>query len=251
MTYELRGVGLAFGAAARALDGIGLSLGTGSCVSVVGPNGAGKSTLLGVLAGLRQATAGECLFEGRAIGDWPRREFARKVAFVAQVAPVEFPFTAEQVVAMGRVPYADGFFESDRDHAVVDEAMRITDTLRFRGRDLRSLSGGERQRVIVASALAQEPRVLLLDEPATFLDIKHQLSVYQLLRELARERGLLTVAVTHDLNLARRYSDRVVVLDQGRLVADGAPEPTLTRELLREVFAVEAEVTPRWIAYES
>lgn len=236
------------------LDLAAIDFSPGEFVSVVGPNGAGKSTLLAVLAGLRSDYTGECTFRGLEVRRWPRRQMARAVSFVPQSLRLEFPFTAEQVVLMGRTPYCDGLFEAPEDHRAVERAMEITDTLAFRGRDFRSLSGGERQRVILASALAQEPQVLLLDEPATFLDIKHQIALYRLLRELCAQ-GLLVIAATHDLNLAAAYSDRVIVLNRGRLAADAPPGQALSPELIRAVFEVDAHLLSGaseglWIRYE-
>jgi iron complex transport system ATP-binding protein len=187
------------------------------------------------------------------VGGWQRRGFARHVSVVPQSLRLEFPFTAEQVVMMGRTPYCDGLFESPEDREAVERAMDITDTAPFRTRDFRSLSGGERQLVILASALAQSPRTLLLDEPTTFLDLKHQISIYRLLRGL-REQGLLVVAVTHDLNLAAAYSDRVVMLKSGRVASDGAPGETLRPEIIQDVFGVQSQVREAadgrpWIVY--
>jgi iron complex transport system ATP-binding protein len=170
-----------------------------------------------------------------------RREFAREVAFIPQSMNIEFPFTAEQVVLMGRTPHCDGLFESPEDWDAVERAMEVTDTLQFRARDFRSLSGGERQRVVVASAVAQRPKTLLLDEPTTFLDIKHQVGIYRLLRDLARE-GLLVIAVTHDLNLAAAFADRIVALDAGRLAADDSPERVLAPGLIARVFGIESQL---------
>lgn len=236
------------------LDVPALGFCTRTLVSVVGPNGAGKSTLLGIMAGLRDGYGGECRLEGREVRQWPRRDFARAVSFVPQSLRLEFPFTAEQVVLMGRTPYCDGLYEAPQDHAEVERAMEVTDTLEFRTRDFRSLSGGERQRVVLASALAQQPRVLLLDEPVTFLDIKHQVGIHRILRTLCDD-GLLVVAATHDLNHALTYSDRVIVLNHGRVVADGEPADALGEETLREVFEVDAEMRNapeggRWIRFK-
>jgi iron complex transport system ATP-binding protein len=161
------------------------------------------------------------------------------VSFVPQSLRLEFPFSAEQVVFMGRMPYGDGMFESDEDVEAVEQAMSLTDTLAFRGRDFRSLSGGERQRVVLASALAQRPSVLLLDEPTTFLDLKHQVSIYSIIREQCRN-GVLAIAVTHDLNLAAAFSDRVIVLQNGAIVGDAEPEQVITSETLKSVFGVDA-----------
>jgi len=214
-------------------------------VAIVGPNGAGKSTLVSILAGLRRSYSGSCRYAGKEIRQWRRHEFARHVAFLPQFLRVEFPFTAEQVVFMGRTPHSNGWYDSPGDRIAVERALEITDAGAFRDRDFRTLSGGERQRVILASALAQEPQALLLDEPATFLDLKHQLAMYQLLARLARE--LLVVAVTHDLNLALRYAHRVLVLDQGRLTAAGVPGEVLTAELIARVFQVDATVDGGWL----
>jgi iron complex transport system ATP-binding protein len=224
-------------------------------VAIVGPNGAGKSTLLSVMAGLREGYTGSCLYKDRELGSWARRLFAREVAVVPQAVHVEFPFTAEQVVLMGRTPYANGLFEAPDDHTAVQDAMRETDTLAFRDRDFRQLSGGERQRVVLASALAQRPETLLLDEPTTFLDISHQIGTYRLLRRLTTERDMLVVAVTHDLNLALTFADRVLVLRDGALQADGAARDVFTPGRLREVFAIEAQIQMMgdrpWLAYDA
>ena len=252
--FSLAGVAMRYNGA-EVLRGASVEFNQPRMVAVVGPNGAGKSTLLSVMAGLRPDYSGRCRFEGREVREWPRRAFARAVSFVPQTLRIEFPFTAEQVVMMGRTPYCNGLFESPEDHDAVQRAMTITDTLPFRRRDFRSLSGGEKQRTILASVLAQSPKVLLLDEPTTFLDLQHQVSIYDLLRGLAAG-GLLVVAVTHDLNLAAAYADRVLVLRGGELVRDGDPPCVLTPEMIREVFGVAAEVQRTgtgkpWISYGS
>jgi iron complex transport system ATP-binding protein len=218
-------------------------------VAIAGPNGAGKSTLLGIMAGLRHPYLGSCFYEGVEVRRWSKRDFARCVAFLPQMVRFEFPFTAEQVVLMGRTPYGGGWYESAEDIAAAEQAMLTADVLPFRSRDFRSLSGGERQRVILASALAQEPRTLLLDEPTTFLDLKHQLSMYRLLRELG-QRGMLVIAVTHDLNLALQFADRILVLDQGRVAGDGEPVRVLNPDLIDRVFGVHVGVSGGWIRYE-
>jgi ABC-type cobalamin/Fe3+-siderophores transport system ATPase subunit len=244
VTFKLAHVGFAYGLRDASFETPDAGL-----VTIAGPNGAGKSTLLGIMAGLRQPYSGSCAYEGVEVRAWRRREFARRVAFLPQMLRLEFPFTAEQVALMGRTPYAGGWFESPEDHAAAERAMETTDTTAFRGRDFRSLSGGERQRVVLASALAQEPRVLLLDEPTTFLDLKHQLSMYRILAELGR-KGMLVVSVTHDLNLALQFANRVIVLEDGRVAGDGAPQDVLNPELIDRVFGVRADVSAGWIHYE-
>lgn len=240
LAYELRGCGFAYGGS-EVLRGVTLSAGAGEMISLAGPNGAGKSTLLGILAGLRDDYRGECLLRGKEVRAWKRAEFAREVSFVPQSVRIEFPFTGREVVLMGRAPHASWLGESADDAAAAEEAMRRTHSLEFAARDFRSLSGGERQRVLLAAALAQQPRILLLDEPAAFLDIEHQRLVYRLLRELCEE-GLLVAAATHDLNLAAGYSTRLVLLRGGEPAADGTPEEVLRPEILEQVFRVPAVV---------
>ncbi|GIU76441.1 MAG: hemin import ATP-binding protein HmuV [Bryobacteraceae bacterium] len=250
--YRLEQVGMRYDGVA-VLERVTLEFSRPELVTLIGPNGAGKSTLLTIMAGLRRGFDGRCLLDGRPVLDWRRRDFARRVAFVPQTLRFDFPFTAEQVVLMGRTPYAGGFFETGEDWQAVREAMQATDTVMLAGRDFRSLSGGERQRVMLAAALAQRPQALLLDEPAAFLDLHHQLMIYALLRDLARS-GLLVLAVTHDVNLAAAYSDRVIALRAGRVAADAAPHVALSAEKIQEVFGVRAEWLKRssggaWIAY--
>ena len=250
--FELERVGMRYNGAA-VLEGVTLRFPRAELVTLIGPNGAGKSTMLGIMAGLRRGHEGRCLMNGRSVSAWRRRDFARLVSFVPQTLRFDFPFTAEQVVLMGRTPYAGGFFDSREDWLAVHEAMEATDTRELARRDFRSLSGGERQRVMLAAALAQKPGALLLDEPAAFLDLHHQLMVYELLRRQARQ-GLLVIAVTHDVNLAASYADRVVALRAGRVLADAAPCEALSAERIREVFGVRAEWLQRsgggaWIAY--
>ena len=238
--YSLADVGMRYNGT-PVLSSVSLNFDPAQLVAIIGPNGAGKSTLLGIMAGLRPGHTGRCLYRDTEPQRWPRRAFARKVSFIPQSLRVEFPFTAEQVVLMGRTPHCDGLFESPADLDAVERALDTTDTRPFRYRDFRSLSGGERQRVILASAVAQQPETLLLDEPTTFLDLKHQVAIYRLLRDLSRQ-GMLVIAVTHDLNLAAAFADRIVVLDCGRVVADAAPAEVLAPEMIHRVFGVASEL---------
>lgn len=250
--FALRNVGMQYGEAA-VLRGVELEVAPPMLTAIVGPNGAGKSTLLGIMAGLREGYTGECRFDGAEVRKWDRREFARRVSFVPQSTRIEFPFTAEEVALMGRVPHAAGLFESRHDRETTRDAMELTGTLHLRDRDFRSLSGGEQQRVILAAALAQSPEALLLDEPTTFLDVHHQVGLYRILRALC-DRGVLVMAVTHDLNLAAAYAHRVIMLSRGEVVADGPPAEAFRAERLRDVFDVPAELLRapdgrHWIRY--
>jgi iron complex transport system ATP-binding protein len=250
--YQLEGVGVRLGEADILAD-VSIEFRAAEMAAIVGPNGAGKSTLMSVLAGFRRHHSGRCRFRGREISDWKKTDLAKQLAFVPQMVRLEFPFTGEQVVFMGRTPYCNGLFESPADRAAVERAIALTDASPFARRPFQALSGGERQRIVLAGALAQEPAVLLLDEPTTFLDLKHQIQTYSLLRKLARE-GMAVIAVTHDLNLASSYADRIVVLSRGKVAADGTPQQVMRAALLREVFEVDVEIRPDhagrpWVYY--
>lgn len=250
--FEIRDGGVRYGTA-EVLRSASLRLDAGEFVAIAGPNGAGKSTLLSLLAGLSAPSSGQCLFRNVECHKWDRRQFAQCVAVVMQTEPTAFPFTVEQVVYMGRMPHSSGFQDTPEDAVAVASALAATGTELFRTRDFRTLSGGERQRVLIASALAQQPDVLLLDEPATHLDLQHQISLHRLLRDLSR-KGLLVVAVTHDLNLAAAYANRLVLLEQGRICADGPVADVLGSGLIGQVFKVPIELHHRpsgqpWLVY--
>ncbi len=250
--FQLKDAGMRCGGT-DILHGVTLALAASKLMAIVGPNGAGKSTLLGILGGLREGYLGSCRFDGVEVSKWNRRDYARRVSLVPQTVRIEFPFTAEQVVLMGRTPHATGFFESTADRDAVGEAMHLTDSAAFATRDFRSLSGGEQQRVILAAALAQSPQALLLDEPTTFLDLQHQIRLYKILRQLCA-RGVMVIAVTHDLNLVSAYCERVIVLSHGELVADAPPEEAFQSDRMRAVFGVNTTMVGapggrRWICY--
>lgn len=224
------------------LQNISFTLQRGEAMAVVGPNGAGKTTLLQHVAGLRKPSSGCVFYNGQSIYQMDSRERARKMALLLQHTDVSFPFTAHEVVRMGRYPFLSRWrSESQRDRQIVRQVMEKTGTWHLRGRTLDTMSGGERQRVFLARALAQEPEILWLDEPTTYLDIFHQHEFLRLLREAQREMGLTWVAVLHDLNLAVQYCDRVILLDRGKLVSCGKTEEVLQDERLSEVYGVEVQ----------
>ena len=231
----------------QALAGVNIEIEQGDTVGIVGPNGAGKTTLLKVLGGLLTNWTGDVDFKGSSLPDWNRKHFARQVAYVPQQTHIIFPYSVREVVLMGRIPHQDGsFFESRKDHLQVEEALRLTDSLDLGDRYFNELSGGERQLVILASALAQEPQVLLLDEPTVFLDLKHQLMIFRILKDLHSTQQLTLVLVTHDLNLAQSFCDRVFLMKEGHLIAEcqkqDTAELTLPADLIEKVFDVRAEI---------
>ena len=215
---ELDRVGFQYGTR-EVLRSVSLRMEAGEFVAVVGANGAGKSTLLDILSGYRVAESGRVAVAGRGVAEYTARELARKVSHLPQAVHADLPFTAEQLVAMGRYPHTDRWFESEEDRRLIRAAMERTQCWQWRERGFATLSGGERQRVLLAACLAQEAEVLLLDEPSTFLDIDQQLQCFSMLRAEA-EAGKLCVAVTHDLNLAMRFCTRIVVLAGGGVARD-------------------------------
>ncbi len=237
---EAEGVGVAI-EAAHILEQIALRAGPGEFLGVIGPNGAGKSTLLKALSGLLRCE-GSVRLEGRELRGLSPRAIAQVIAQVPQSTVMDFGFTSLEVVLMGRHPHLGPLrLEGPRDMEVARAAMAFTETEAFAGRSLHTLSGGERQRVLIARALAQEPRLLLLDEPTANLDLHHQLRVLDLVRVLVEE-GLTAIAAIHDLGLAARYCDRLYLLKGGRLLAQGRPWEVLTPANLREAFGVKALV---------
>lgn len=213
-----------------------LTVEPGELVAVLGPNGSGKSTLLRVLSGVLPPTEGVARLFGEPVATLTRRVVARDLAFVAQSEEVAFGYTVRDVVMMGRAAHQDGWMRSRaEDIAIVEQAMQRCDVHDLAARPVLHLSGGEQKRVALARALAQTPRVLLLDEPTAFLDVKHQIALFDLLGEEVA-RGLACVVVMHDLNLAAQYASRVALTKRGRLVAVGSVEEVMTYGRLRETF---------------
>lgn len=213
---EVQGVSFSYGNRS-VLDSVSFGAGEGEFLALLGINGSGKSTLLDIISGFRKTEAGSVKINGRSQQEWKRREMAQQVSHLPQAIHADLPFTAEQLVGMGRYPHTDRWFESAEDHSHIRAAMERTSCWSQRHRAFRSLSGGERQRVLVAACLAQNASVLLLDEPSTFLDIEQQLHCFSVLRDEARA-GKLCIAATHDLNLALTYCTRLIVL-AGRVIA--------------------------------
>jgi iron complex transport system ATP-binding protein len=219
------------------IDGVSLTLHEGELIALLGPNGSGKSTLLQVASGALHPHSGEVTVDGRPISRLTRREIARSMAIVAQSNEIRFPLTALEFVLTGRYAHVPAVgFDSDHDLETARDCLRETDALQFANRRVNELSAGERQRVSLARALAQQPHWLLLDEPTANADLAHQISMLKLVREMANRRRIGSLIVTHDLNLAAEFADRIMLLKEGRLVASGNPTEVMTTSLLSELF---------------
>jgi len=215
----------------------------GALVGVIGPNGCGKTTLVRVLSGVLAPRRGAVRLDGRPLAEQPRRAVARRVAVVAQDAPLVLGFTVLETVLMGRAPHLPSLaFPRARDLALARAALACLDLAELEARPLGALSGGERQRVLLARALAQEPDVLLLDEPTTHLDLRHQVGILDVVQQRCRERGVGALAVLHDLNLAALYCDHVVLLVDGRVAHAGRSEDVLTADRLAAAFRAAVRV---------
>jgi iron complex transport system ATP-binding protein len=241
------GYPLAHGGRREVLRGLDLALRRGEMVALLGTNGSGKTTLLRTFAGTLAPDGGSVTFDGREIATWRRDALARRIAVLPQQVDLPAGFRVAELVAMGRAPHAQRLFASTADdERAIARALLDADAADLADRPAEELSGGERQRLLVAMALAQEPDLLLLDEPTLHLDLAHQVSLLAAIRRMRDQRGLTVLAVLHDLNLAAAFAPRVAVLDQGRVVADGPPGEVLVPDLVRRVFgvAVDEALTP-------
>ncbi|MEW5718182.1 MAG: heme ABC transporter ATP-binding protein [Chloroflexota bacterium] len=245
-TLDLRAEQLSFAYQDNAvLNEIDLAIQPGELVGLIGPNGSGKSTLIKCLSRALAPQRGRVWLDGHELAALAPQQIARHIAVVPQAVELPPGFTAFEIVLMGRVPHLAWWQnENARDKDIARAAMQATQTWSLADRLVNQLSGGERQRVVIARALAQEPQILLLDEPTAHLDVKHQIEVMELVRRLNRERGLAVLVVFHDLNLAAQYCSRLVLFKEGRVYKAGSPRDVIAPDVLREVYGVELLVVP-------
>jgi iron complex transport system ATP-binding protein len=243
MTAAIKIENLAFAYGERlVLDRISLAIEKEEMIGILGPNGSGKTTLLKILSAVLSG-GGKVELNGKDIHSYGRRELSRLFAVVPQESQINFPFTVAEIVLMGRASHHSPIgLEGERDLEAARKSLEATETASLADRYLHELSGGEKQRVMIARALAQEPEILLLDEPAAFLDLKHQVRVFELLRRLNREHGLTIVAALHDLNLAALFFPRLALLYGGKIFRDGPAREVLSEKNIEEVYGVQVRV---------
>ena len=236
---EVNGLSLDYGTR-RVLTNVNLRLAPAEMVALIGPNGAGKSSLLRCVTGLLKPTTGEIAIEGRPLTEIDRTELARTIAVVPGQTVVAFPMRVHELVALGRVPHEHPLLgPREADRVAIDAAIERVGIADLRDRDVRELSLGERQLVVLAMAIAQDARLILLDEPTVHLDLRHQVAVMELLRDLVRRDGVTVLAVMHDIHLARMFFARMLLLDHGRLIGDGPPAEVLSDSNIRVVYGVD------------
>jgi iron complex transport system ATP-binding protein len=242
MVFKIHGVECSYGSH-QALKGVSLDIAPGNFLGIVGPNAAGKSTLLKTIAATLKPTQGVVYFRGEDLTKISRRDLARQVAVVPQEIEMHFPFSVMEVVLMGRHPHLDRFDrESEHDYEIVRKSMESANCWHLKDRNVLELSGGERQKVILARALAQEPQIILLDEPVAHLDLSAQLEVLNLLKEMNTSHGVTVVGILHDLNLAAQFSQQLIILHQGQIYMAGTPEDVLTAETIKQVYNTDVMV---------
>ncbi len=225
------------------LKGINISISKGRMIGVLGANGAGKSTLLKILCGVLNPKSGRLLYNSREIKYVDKREAAKRISYVPQNLTFGFPFTVAEVVLMGRAPYIGRFeFERETDWKVAIHAMETVGIAHLQDRLVTEISGGERQLTSLARAVAQEPEIMILDEPATFLDVKHKTEVMRLLKRLKDEKNISVVAATHDIFSVLFYFDEIILLKDGKIFAEGSPEEILKEEILTAVYEIGVTV---------
>ena len=230
---------------ALVLDKVAFDLRPGEVLGLIGPNGSGKTTLIKLMARLLKPAGGDILLEGQTLDSFSTRMLAKRVAWMPQDIQILYPFTVRDLVFLGRTPYTRGFgFERDEDRAIVENVMKRTGLIEIADRPVGKLSAGQKQRVILASRLAQKPRVLLLDEPMAHLDLSIQIQMMAIFCDLAKNDGIAVLMACHDLNLAAQFCDQILLLKEGRMAGLGSPSEVLTEQTIRDVYHCEVIVDP-------
>ncbi|CAN2042143.1 iron complex transport system ATP-binding protein [Candidatus Magnetomoraceae bacterium gMMP-15] len=221
----------------RILKNLSFSVNQGEFFVIIGPNGSGKTTLLKTINGIIKPQAGSLEIQGRSFRDYTWKSLAKITAFVPQEVPSDFPFTVEEVVLMGRSPHLGILgMENLKDKEIARSAMKFTHVSKLAGRRLNQLSGGERQRVFIARAVCQEPQIILLDEPTAALDLAHQINIMDLMERLKKEKGITIIMVSHDVNLAAIYGERLLLLKKGEIISIGRPDEVINFEILERAY---------------
>jgi iron complex transport system ATP-binding protein len=228
--------------ASPVLRDINFKISGGEFVGIIGPNGAGKSTLLKLIAGLLPEN-GHIYYDRIPLKTLTRKKLAQIIGYVPQETEFSFAYSVSEVVLMGRYPYMRRFaYYNEHDKLIMREAMRLLDIEKYEDRNFKELSGGEKQRVVIAGALAQEPRIIVLDEPTSALDLHHQIAIYRILKNLQQNRKTTIVIVTHDINLAAQFCERILLMHRGSIISDGLPEEVLQFKQLQEIFGVKVYI---------
>ncbi|MBC7087570.1 MAG: ABC transporter ATP-binding protein [Tissierellales bacterium] len=239
---ELKNIEFGYGKT-KVLKSIDLNVEKGEFLSIIGPNGAGKSTLLKTINNIFDEYDGNISIYGKNLKDYKRKELARIVSFVPQETYLDFEFSVEELIFMGRYPFQNRFkTDTINDYEICYKAMTLTNTLEIKDRLITQISGGERQRTLIAKALAQDPKIILLDEPTSHLDINHQIEVLEILKELNKTKDLTIITVLHDLNLASRYSDKLVLLKDGKILKTGSAQEVLTVSNIENAYNMNVVV---------
>ncbi len=239
---EIRNLNFSYGKN-HVLDNINISATSGEFIAIIGPNGAGKSTLIKIVDGILRTRSHMVMLEERALEKISRRDLARIIAYLPQESSFTFNYTVQEVVLMGRFPYIKGVWAyTKEDYQIIREMMILMGIDGFVNRSFNELSGGEKQRVLIASALAQQPKIILLDEPTSALDIHHQIEIYRILKKLQKQQNLTVIVVTHDINLAAQFCERIILMGAGKIIRDGDPAEVLQFQLLQDTFGVKVYI---------
>ena len=239
---ELKNISFAYGNK-DVLRDISLDINEGDFISIIGPNGSGKSTLIKIMNNIYQPKRGKVILREKAIEQYRTKDIAKEISLVPQEVDINYDFTVEDIVAMGRYPHLKALeAESDKDYKIIEEAMILTNVYDLRDRKVTEISGGEKQRTMIAKAIAQDSNIILLDEPTSSLDMNHQIEIMDFLTKLNKEKKLTVITVLHDINLASRYSNKLILIKDGRVIDRGSPAEVVTEENMRDAYNLEAAI---------